>query len=84
VDDERVLVSHLAIGRRELSGSDLGRIKRQQKFMSSVVKKALSGDTLTNPIRTFNFLTAATKSVTTDDNRKMLRCFMTLNCAGTF
>ena len=48
-------------------GSDLGRIKRQQKFMSSVVQKALSGDTLTDPVRTFNFLTAATKSVTTDD-----------------
>jgi LCP family protein required for cell wall assembly len=48
-------------------GSDLGRIKRQQKFMSSVVKKALSTDMLTDPIREYQFLDAATKSITVDD-----------------
>lgn len=48
-------------------GSDLGRIKRQQKFMSSIVKKAVSTDMMANPVRVYNFLDAATKSITTDD-----------------
>ncbi len=47
-------------------GSDLGRIKRQQKFLGAVVKKATDNGTLTNPSRLYSFLTAATKSVTTD------------------
>jgi LCP family protein required for cell wall assembly len=47
-------------------GSDLDRIKRQQKFLGAVVKKATSSGTLTNPSRLYNFLGAATKSVTTD------------------
>ncbi|MCW2947785.1 MAG: cell envelope-related transcriptional attenuator [Actinoallomurus sp.] len=47
-------------------GSDLGRIKRQQKFLGAVVKKATSNGTLTNPARVYSFLTAATKSITTD------------------
>jgi LCP family protein required for cell wall assembly len=47
-------------------GSDLGRIKRQQKFLGGVVKKATSNGTLTNPARLYSFLSAATKSVTTD------------------
>jgi LCP family protein required for cell wall assembly len=47
-------------------GSDLGRIKRQQKFLGAVVKKATGNGTLTNPSRLYNFLNAATKSVTTD------------------
>jgi LCP family protein required for cell wall assembly len=49
-------------------GSDLGRIKRQQKFLGAVVKKATSNGTLTNPSRLYSFLTAATKSVTTDND----------------
>lgn len=48
------------------NGSDLGRIKRQQKFLGEVVKKATSNGTLTNPSRLYSFLDAATKSVTTD------------------
>jgi LCP family protein required for cell wall assembly len=47
-------------------GSDLGRIKRQQKFLGAVVKKATSNGTMTNPSKLYGFLTAATKSVTTD------------------
>lgn len=48
-------------------GSDLGRIKRQQLFMSSIVKKVTDGGLLKSPTKLFNFLDAATKSVTTDD-----------------
>jgi LCP family protein required for cell wall assembly len=47
-------------------GSDLGRIKRQQKFLGAVVKKATSNGTLTSPSKLYSFLDAATKSVTTD------------------
>ncbi|MEV8635503.1 LCP family protein [Streptosporangium sp. NPDC051023] len=47
-------------------GSDIGRIQRQQMFIASMVKKVMSGETLTDPIRLFGFLDAATKSVTTD------------------
>jgi hypothetical protein len=48
-------------------GSDLGRIKRQQLFMSSIVTKVTDGGLLSSPTKLFNFLDAATKSVTTDD-----------------
>ncbi|GAA1257294.1 hypothetical protein GCM10009677_04560 [Sphaerisporangium rubeum] len=47
-------------------GSDIGRIQRQQMFLASMVKKAMSGATLTDPAKLFAFLDAATKSVTTD------------------
>nr|WP_239082049.1 LCP family protein [Microbispora rosea] len=47
-------------------GSDIGRIQRQQMFLASMVKKAMSGETLTNPATLFGFLDAVTKSITTD------------------
>lgn len=47
-------------------GSDLSRIKRQQLFLGSMVKKVTSGDLLTSPTRLYRFLDAATKAVTTD------------------
>jgi LCP family protein required for cell wall assembly len=47
-------------------GSDIGRIQRQQMFIASMIKKAMSGATLSNPGALFHFLDAATKSVTTD------------------
>ena len=47
-------------------GSDIGRIKNQQKFLAAVVKKATSNGTLTNPGKLYSFFDAATKSVTTD------------------
>jgi LCP family protein required for cell wall assembly len=47
-------------------GSDTDRIKRQQKFLGAVVKKATSNGTLTNPGKLYSFFDAATKSVTTD------------------
>lgn len=47
-------------------GSDLGRIKRQQEFLSSVAKKALSAGTLADPSKLWPLLNAGTKSLTTD------------------
>ena len=46
--------------------SDLGRIDRQQAFLSSMVQEATSGGLLLRPDRLFRFLDAATKSLTTD------------------
>lgn len=48
-------------------GSDLSRIRRQQSFMASVVQKATSGELATDPNRMYEFLSAATKSITTDE-----------------
>jgi LCP family protein required for cell wall assembly len=47
-------------------GSDLGRIKRQQAFIASMARKAISAGTLVNPVRLVRFLDAATRSVRTD------------------
>ena len=47
-------------------GSDLGRIDRQQAFMSSVVQEATKSSLLLRPDKLFRFLDAATKSTTTD------------------
>jgi LCP family protein required for cell wall assembly len=45
-------------------GSDLGRIARQQAFMSSLVQRVQSK--LLNPVAIYKFLDAATKSLTID------------------
>lgn len=47
-------------------GSDIGRLTRQQAFMSSMAQKVVSAGTLANPYKLFNFLDAATKSLTVD------------------
>jgi LCP family protein required for cell wall assembly len=47
-------------------GSDLGRIDRQQAFISSVLQEATSAGTLTDPPKLYGFLEAATRSVTMD------------------
>lgn len=47
-------------------GTDIGRIRRQQEFFAAMVKKAMSGEILANPIRLFGFVNAATRSMTTD------------------
>ncbi|MEV6979775.1 LCP family protein [Sphaerisporangium sp. NPDC051017] len=81
IDDDKALL-HLPAGRQTLKGeqalgyvrvryalgdgSDIGRIQRQQMFLASMIKKAMSGSTLTDPAKLFDFLDAATKSVTTD------------------
>ncbi|MCW2904166.1 MAG: cell envelope-related transcriptional attenuator [Streptosporangiaceae bacterium] len=48
-------------------GSDLSRIKRQQLFLGSVAKTAMSGGVLGNPAKLYALLNAGTKTLTTDD-----------------
>ncbi|MFI7453579.1 LCP family protein [Nonomuraea sp. NPDC049714] len=81
VDDDKAML-HLRAGRQTLNGeqslgyvrarysfgdgSDIGRIQRQQMFVASMVKKVMSGQTLTDPARLLSILDAGTKAVTTD------------------
>jgi len=46
---------------------DIGRMKRQQTFLASMVHKAVSAGTLLNPHRLLSFLNAATKSLSMDE-----------------
>ena len=48
-------------------GSDIGRMKRQQAFIASMVNTVLSSGTLSRPDRLLGFLEAATKSLTLDE-----------------
>ena len=48
------------------ANSDIGRMKRQQAFVASMINKVVSAGTLTRPTRVYNFLKAATGSITTD------------------
>ena len=48
------------------STGDIGRMKRQQAFISAMIKKVVSAGTLANPVRLLKFLDAATNSLTTD------------------
>ena len=52
---------------------DIGRMKRQQAFLASMANKAISAGTLTNLPRLYNFLDAATKSLTTDPELASLK-----------
>ncbi|MFL6156977.1 MAG: LCP family protein [Marmoricola sp.] len=45
---------------------DIGRMKRQQAFISAMIKKVVSAGTLANVPGLISFLEAATKSLTTD------------------
>jgi len=47
-------------------GSDTSRIRRQQAFISSLMRKVLSSGTLLNPAELLSVLTAATQSLTAD------------------
>jgi LCP family protein required for cell wall assembly len=47
-------------------GTDLGRIDRQQQFMASMMKQALSSKTLSDPVKSTKFLNAALKSLRVD------------------
>jgi len=47
-------------------GSDIGRIPRQQAFLSSMVQEATSSQLLLRPDKLLRFLYAATKSLATD------------------
>jgi LCP family protein required for cell wall assembly len=53
--------------RKTLSdGSDLSRIKRQQAFLSAMIREASSTGLLLNPIKLYSTLNAATSGLTTD------------------
>ncbi|MFI2642991.1 LCP family protein [Streptomyces sp. NPDC018610] len=45
---------------------DLDRIKVQQQFLSSLMRKMASGDTLSNPSKLYSLADAATKALTVD------------------
>ncbi|WP_405882017.1 LCP family protein [Streptomyces sp. NBC_01136] len=45
---------------------DLDRIKAQQQFLGSLMRKMASSDTLTNPAKLFSLAEAATKALTVD------------------
>jgi LCP family protein required for cell wall assembly len=49
-------------------GSDLGRIGSQQVYLSSLVRKIKSDDTLTNFVKLYGIATAATKNITLSEN----------------
>lgn len=52
---------------RDFDGmGDLGRMQRQQQFMSAVLRKVTSTGVLLNPIKLVNFFNAAIKTVKTD------------------
>jgi anionic cell wall polymer biosynthesis LytR-Cps2A-Psr (LCP) family protein len=54
--------------RHVLDGSDIGRMKRQQAFISSMINKVVSAGTLTRPDRLVKFANALTGSVTASPN----------------
>lgn len=49
-------------------GSDIGRMKRQQSFIASMISEVVSAGTLANPVKLYKFLDAATKSIQTDQD----------------
>ena len=54
---------------RDFDGmGDLGRMQRQQQFMSSILRKATSTGVLLNPIKLLNFFNAAMATVKTDSS----------------
>ncbi|GAB3267017.1 hypothetical protein GCM10027448_44720 [Nocardioides dilutus] len=48
------------------ANADIGRMKRQQVFIASMINKVISANTLTKPYRVYNFVEAATTSITPD------------------
>lgn len=56
---------------REFDGlGDIGRMQRQQAFMSSVLKKATSAGVLLNPVTMTSFINSSLAAVTTDEGLK--------------
>lgn len=53
--------------RYSLSQGDISRGERQMQFVKAVMLKALSRETLTNPVRLANFVDAATTNLTVDE-----------------
>jgi len=56
---------------REFDGmGDIGRMQRQQAFMSAVLRKATSAGVLLNPVTMASFINSALSAVTTDSELK--------------
>ena len=64
--DGRQALQYVRVRKSVGDGSDLGRIERQQAFVSSVMQQATSTGLLLQPTRLYSFLDAATRSLTTD------------------
>ena len=58
--------------RSSTPNADIGRMKRQQAFLASMINKVVSAGTLTKPSRVYNFLKAATGSIVTDPDLSSL------------
>ncbi len=65
--DGKTALDYVRVRHNISANGDIGRMKRQQTFVAAMIKKLVSVGTLANPIRLNNFLDAATKSLTTDD-----------------
>ncbi|GAB4009848.1 LCP family protein [Nocardioides ultimimeridianus] len=59
-------LSYVRLRYRIADGMDTSRIKRQQAFMASMIKKVVSAGTLARPDRVVKFLNALTSSLQTD------------------
>lgn len=57
---------------------DIGRMKRQQAFIASMVNKVISAGTLSRPDRVFRFLDAATESLYVDEDLDSLAALVNL------
>ena len=64
--DGRRALQYVRVRKSVGDGSDLGRIERQQAFVSSVMQQATSTGLLLQPTKLYSFLDAATRSLTTD------------------
>lgn len=60
------------------ANGDIGRMKRQQSFIAAMIAKVVSRGTLANPVRLYQFLDAATRSLTTDPGFAHLRDLVSL------
>ncbi len=58
--------------------SDLSRIQLQQQFLSSLIRKLKSNDTLTDPSKLFDLADVATKSLTVDNSIGKVNKLVTL------
>ncbi len=59
-------------------GSDIGRMQRQQAFLSALIREATSSQLLLRPDKLYSFLDAATKSVTMDPDLASIRSLTSL------
>ena len=64
--DGRNALAYVRLRHNIGDGSDLGRIDRQQAFLSSVIQEATKSSLLLRPDKLFRFLNATTSAMTTD------------------